>query len=191
MSNDERVKGILAITDEIREESKELVSSLLGLNIKPIILTGDNKASAGFVASSLGIEIVRAELLPEDKVVELEKLINRYKDVAMTGDGVNDAPALAAASVGIAMGATGSDIAIENADIALLNDNLAILPYLIKLGKKAVGIIKFNIALAISIKLLFLVLATFGLSNLSLAIFADVGITILVIINGLRLYGYK
>jgi len=191
MSNDERVKGILAITDEIREESKELVSSLLGLNIKPIILTGDNKASAGFVASSLGIEIVRAELLPEDKVVELEKLINRYKNVAMTGDGVNDAPALAAASVGIAMGATGSDIAIENADIALLNDNLAILPYLIKLGKKAVGIIKFNIALAISIKLLFLVLATFGLSNLSLAIFADVGITILVIINGLRLYGYK
>lgn len=191
MSNDERVKGILAITDEIREESKELVSSLLGLNIKPIILTGDNKASAGFVASSLGIEIVRAELLPEDKVVELEKLINRYKNVAMTGDGVNDAPALAAASVGIAMGATGSDIAIENADIALLNDNLAILPYLIKLGKKAVGIIKFNIALAISIKLLFLVLATYGLSNLSLAIFADVGITILVIINGLRLYGYK
>ncbi|MCD4669148.1 MAG: cation-translocating P-type ATPase [Actinomycetia bacterium] len=191
MSDNERVKGILAITDEIREESKELISGLLDLNIKPVILTGDNKASAGFVASNLGIETVRAELLPEDKVTELEKLIDKYKNVAMAGDGVNDAPALATASVGIAMGATGSDIAIENADIALLNDNLAILPYLIRLGKKAVGIIKFNITLAISIKLLFLVLAAFGLSNLSLAIFADVGITVLVIINGLRLYGYK
>lgn len=191
MSDNEKVKGILAITDEIREESKELISSLLDLNVKPIILTGDNEASAEFVASSLGIETVRAGLLPEDKVAELEKLIDKYKNVAMAGDGVNDAPALAAASVGIAMGATGSDIAIENSDIALLNDNLSILPYLIKLGKKAVGIIRFNITLAISIKLLFLILATFGLSNLSLAIFADVGITILVIINGLRLYGYK
>lgn len=191
MSNNERVKGILAITDEIREESKEMISSLLDLNIKPVILTGDNKVSAEFLASSLGIETVRAELLPEEKVAELEKIINRYKNVAMVGDGVNDAPAIAAASVGIAMGATGSDIAIENSDIALLNDNLAVLPYLIKLGKKAARIIKFNITLAISIKFLFLVLAIFGLSNLSMAIFADVGITILVIINGLRLYGYK
>ena len=187
MSDDKGIKGILAVTDEIKQESKKLIADLLDLDVKSVILTGDNKASAGFVASSLGIETVRAELLPQDKAAELEKLLDKYKNVAMAGDGVNDAPALATASVGIAMGATGSDIAIENADIALLNDNLAILPFLINLGKKAAGIIKFNIALAIIIKVLFLVLASFGLSNLSLAIFADVGITVLVILNGLRL----
>ena len=191
MSDDKRIKGIIAVTDEIRKESKSLISSLLKLNVKPIILTGDNEASAKFIASDLGIETVKAELLPEDKVEELTKIIGQYKYVAMAGDGVNDAPALAAASVGIAMGATGSDVAIENSDIALLNDNLNLLPYLIKLGRKAVEIIRFNIILAITIKFLFLILATFGLSNLSLAIFADVGITILVIINGLRLFGYK
>jgi len=191
MSDSKRIKGIIAITDEIRKESKPLISSLSELNVKPIILTGDNEASAKFIASNLGIEIVRAELLPEDKVEELKKIISQYKYVAMAGDGVNDAPALATASIGIAMGATGSDIAIENSDIALLNDNLNLLPYLIKLGKKAVGIIRFNIILAISIKFLFLILAALGLSNLSLAIFADVGITILVIINGLRLFSYK
>ena len=191
MSDDKRIKGIIAITDEIRKESKPLILSLLELNVKPIILTGDNEASAKFIASNLGIEDVKAELLPEDKVKELTKIKAQYKYVAMAGDGVNDAPALASASVGIAMGATGSDIAIENADIALLNDNLNLLPYLIKLGKKAVGIIRFNIILAIAIKFLFLILAALGLSNLSLAIFADVGVTILVIINGLRLFGYK
>ena len=191
MSDDKRIKGIIAVTDEIRKESKSLILSLSELNVKPIILTGDNEASAKFIASDLGIETVKAELLPEDKVEELTKIIGQYKYVAMAGDGVNDAPALAAASVGIAMGATGSDVAIENSDIALLNDNLNLLPYLIKLGRKAVGIIRFNIILAITIKFLFLILATFGLSNLSLAIFADVGITILVIINGLRLFGYK
>ena len=191
MSDDKRIKGIIAITDEIRKESKSLILSLSDLSVKPIILTGDNEASAKFIASNLGIETVRAELLPEDKVNELTKIIGQYKYVAMAGDGVNDAPALATASVGIAMGATGSDVAIENSDIALLNDNLNLLPYLIKLGRKVVGIIKFNIILAISIKFLFLILAAFGLSNLSLAIFADVGVTILVIINGLRLFGYK
>jgi len=191
MIDDKRIKGIIAITDEIRKESKSLILSLLELNVKPIILTGDNEASAKFIASNLGIENVKAELLPEDKVEELIKIIGQYRYVAMAGDGVNDAPALATASVGIAMGATCSDVAIENSDIALLNDNLNLLPYLIRLGKKAVGIIRFNIILAITIKFLFLILAVLGLSNLSLAIFADVGITILVIINGLRLYGYK
>ena len=191
MSDDKRIKGIIAITDEIRKESKSLISSLSNLNVKPIILTGDNEASARFVASNLGIEKVRAELLPEDKVKELTEIIGQYKYVAMVGDGVNDAPALATAAVGIAMGATGSDIAIENADIALLNDNLNILPFIIRLGKKAVGIIRFNIILAITIKFLFLILAALGLSNLSLAIIADVGLTIFVVINGLRLFKFR
>ena len=191
ISDDKRIKGIIAVTDEIRKESKPLIESLLKLNVKPIMLTGDNQASAQFIASNLGIETVKAELLPENKVAELTKLISEYKHVAMAGDGVNDAPALASASVGIAMGATGSDVAIENSDIALLNDNLNLLPYLIRLGRKVAGIIRFNVILAVSIKFIFLILAAFGLSNLSLAIFADVGVTILVIINGLRLFGYK
>lgn len=191
MSDNKRIKGIIAVTDEIRRESKPLILDLFALNVKPIILTGDNEASARYVAANLGIETVKAGLLPEDKVKELIKIINQYKDVAMAGDGVNDAPALATASVGIAMGATGSDIAIENSDIALLNDNLNLLPYLIRLGKKTGGVIRFNIVTAVFIKFLFLVLASVGLSNLSLAIFADVGVTILVIINGLRLYGFK
>lgn len=191
ISDNKRIKGIIAVTDEIRKESKPLIESLLKLNVKPIMLTGDNQASAQFIASNLGIETVKAELLPENKVAELTKLISEYKHVAMAGDGVNDAPALASASVGIAMGATGSDVAIENSDIALLNDNLNLLPYLIRLGRKVAGIIRFNVILAVSIKFIFLILAAFGLSNLSLAIFADVGVTILVIINGLRLFGYK
>jgi Zn2+/Cd2+-exporting ATPase len=191
ISDKKRIKGIIAVTDEVRKESKQLIESLLKLNVKPIMLTGDNQASARFIASHLGIETVKAELLPENKVAELTKLLGEYKHVAMAGDGVNDAPALASASVGIAMGATGSDIAIENSDIALLNDNLNLLPYLIKLGRKVAGIIRFNVILAVSVKFIFLILAAFGLSNLSLAIFADVGVTILVIINGLRPFGYK
>ena len=149
MSDEKRIKGIIAVTDEIRTESKPLIESLLKLNVKPIMLTGDNQASAQFIASNLGIETVKAGLLPENKVAELTKLLSEYKHVAMAGDGVNDAPALAGASVGIAMGATGSDIAIENSDIALLNDNLALLPYLIKLGRKVAGIIRFNVILAV------------------------------------------
>ena len=191
MSDNKRVKGVIGVTDEIRKESKPLVESLLKLGIIPVMLTGDNKSSAKFVSLKLGIEMVRAELLPDEKVEELSKLIQQYKHVAMVGDGINDAPALATASVGIAMGAIGSDVAIENADIALMNDNLNMVPYLVGLGKKCVEKIRFNIAFAVSVKFLFLFLAIAGLSNLALAIFADVGVTVLVILNSLRLYSYK
>jgi len=163
----------------------------LSLGITPLILTGDNGSSARFVASQLGIERVSAELLPHQKVEELTRLLQEYQHVAMVGDGVNDAPALASASVGIAMGAIGSDVAIENADIALMNDNLQIVPYLVKLGRKAVSKIRFNTVSAVLIKFLFLALALAGMSSLVLAIFADVGVTVLVILNGLRLYGFR
>lgn len=191
MRDNKRVKGVIGVTDEIRKESKPLVESLLKLGIIPVILTGDNKSSAKFVSSELGIEMVRAELLPDEKVEELSKLIQQYKHVVMVGGGINDAPALATASVGISMGAIGSDVAIENADIALMNDNLNMVPYLVGLGKKCVEKIRFNIAFAVSVKFLFLLLAIAGLSNLALAIFADVGVTVLVILNSLRLYDYK
>ncbi len=189
--SDKQVKGVIGVTDEIREESKPMVNSLLKMGIIPVMLTGDNKSSAEFVAGRLGISVVKAELLPEAKVEELSKLIREYKHVAMVGDGVNDAPSLAAASVGIAMGAIGSDVAIENADIALMNDNLNLIPYLVRLGKECVKKIKFNTVSAILVKFVFLSLAVAGFSNLALAIFADVGVTVIVILNSLRLYSYK
>ena len=190
-SDNKRVKGIISIADEIRSESKKMVETLHQLNIFTIILTGDNKSSAEYVAKELGIPVAKADLLPEEKMNALSKIIQQYQYVAMVGDGVNDAPALATASVGIAMGAVGSDVAIENADIALMNDNLILVPYLVELGRECVKKIRFNITSAVLIKFIFLSLAILGLSNLALAIFADVGVTILVILNSLRLYSYK
>ncbi len=190
VSDNNKVTGVLGITDEIRPESKEFIEKLKKMNITPVMLTGDNKSAAHYVAGHLGIEDVTAEVLPEGKVKAIKELIEKYQHVAMVGDGVNDAPALATASVGIAMGAIGSDAAIENADIALMNNNLLSLPYLIKLSKKTVEKIRFNTVTAISVKFLFLLLAFAGTSNLALAIFADVGVTIFVILNSLRLYNF-
>jgi len=191
MSDNKNVTGIIGITDELREDSLEMVKSLDNSNINSVILTGDNESSARFVADQVGIESVHSGLLPEQKVDELNKLIKEYKHVAMVGDGINDAPSLVTAPVGIAMGAIGSDVAIENADVALMNNNLLLIPYLIKLGKKSNSTIKMNVGAAISVKLLFLVLAIFGSSSLTSAIFADVGVTTLVVLNGLRLFKFK
>lgn len=191
ISDNRRVKGVIGVTDEIRKESKSLLENLQKLKITPIILTGDNRSSTRFIASKLGIDIVKAELLPDEKVKELLKLIQQYDHVAMVGDGVNDAPTLATSSVGIVMGAIGSDVAIENADIALMNDNLEMVPYLVELGRSCLRKIKLNIFLAVLVKFLFLSLAIGGWSSLASAIFADVGVTVLVVLNSLRLYGYK
>jgi Cd2+/Zn2+-exporting ATPase len=191
MSDDKQVEGVISITDEIRPESKQMINTLLQLHIRPIILTGDNESSAQFVAKILGIAEVKASLLPEEKVAALKTLIKEYHHVAMIGDGVNDAPSLASSSVGIAMGAVGSDVAIENADIALMNDNIGVIPFLILLGKESNRTIRVNIFSAVGVKLVFLILAIIGYSNLTFAIFADVGVTILVVLNGLRLYSYK
>jgi Zn2+/Cd2+-exporting ATPase len=191
ISDHQRVKGVIGVSDEIRPESKSVVENLRSLGITPVILTGDNRSAAEFVAAQLGIEMVKAQLLPEQKVEELARLIRENQHVAMVGDGVNDAPALASASVGIAMAAIGSDVAIENADIALMNDNLIMVPYLVKLGRKTVGKIRFNTISAVLIKFIFLSLALGGMSSLVLAIFADVGVTVLVVLNGLRLYRFR
>lgn len=191
MSDNEKVAGIIGITDEIRDESKDTIARLLQLQITPVILTGDNYSSASFVAEKLGIKNIKASLLPNQKVAELSKLISKYTHVGMVGDGVNDAPSLATASVGIVMGAIGSDIAIENADVALMTNNLALIPFLVKLGKKSVQTIRINTTAAIGVKLLFLLLALVGKSNLTLAIFADVGVTILVVLNSLQLFQFK
>lgn len=187
----QEVEGIIALTDEIRPESKALIAGLKKLGIRPVMLTGDHLASAQFVAQEVGITEIKADLLPEDKASIIKELVNQHKSVAMVGDGVNDAPALALSNVGISIGSLGSDTALEAASIVILNDRLDIIPFLVRLGRKTISIIKFNTGLAISIKLIFIVLALFGMSNLALAIFADVGVTLIVILISLRLLKVK
>jgi Cd2+/Zn2+-exporting ATPase len=187
ISNALEVEGIIAVTDELKPESRDVVAELTRLGIETVMLTGDNRAPAQAVAAAVGIREVKAEMLPEDKAEAIRELTARYGAVAMVGDGVNDAPALALSSVGIAMGAAGSDTAIEAASIAILNDRLEIIPFLVALGRQTISTIKLNTALAVATKLLFVGLALAGISSLALAIFADVGITVLVILNSLRL----
>lgn len=190
ISDERQVKGIFGVSDKIREESAGAIKAIKRLGIKTLMFTGDNKNAAREVGRQLGIDEIQAELLPQDKVGKIEEYMKKYKNVAMVGDGVNDAPALARSSVGITLGAIGSDLAVENADIVLMNDKLSFIPYLIKLGRKCASKIRFNIALAVVIKALFVMLAVRGLSNLALAIFADVGVTLIVVANSLYLYKF-
>lgn len=181
------VEGVVALIDEVRPESKQAIDAIKRLGIVPIMLTGDNATSAHAIAKMVGIHDVRSNLLPEDKAREIEALLAKYSYVAMVGDGVNDAPALALSSVGLTMSDLGSDTAIETASIVILDDYLNKIPFIINLGRKTLRTIGFNIILAVTVKFIFIALALLGLSNLALAIFADVGITVLVIVNSLRL----
>lgn len=191
ISNNDGVEGVIAVMDELKPESKAAVAELMRLGVTTIMLTGDNRAPAQSVADAVGIRDVRAEMLPEHKAEAIKELILKHGVVAMVGDGVNDAPALALSHVGVAMGAAGSDTAIESASIALLNDRLELIPYLIRLGRRTVATIKINTALAMGTKLIFIGLAVAGLSSLALAIFADVGVTVIVILNSLRLLRFE
>ena len=179
------------MTDEIKVDSADAIKDLISLGITPIMITGDNELSAIYVANKVGIKNVKSKLLPQDKATEIEELLKQYGIVAMVGDGINDAPALAKADIGIAMGSAGSDIAIETADVCLMNDNLSLIPFFVRLSRKTNSTIKINTIFAIVTKFIFILLAVFGLSNLVMAIFADVGVTILVILNSLRLLNYK
>jgi Cd2+/Zn2+-exporting ATPase len=187
IGNSNGVIGIISISDSVREFAKESISTLKKNDIKELVLiTGDNQRTAEKVARSVGIDAFHAELLPEDKVTVIEDLKKKYDQVAMVGDGVNDAPSLAAADIGIAMGTGGSDAALETADIILVKDDLKSLPYLKKLSKLTLRIIKQNIAIALGLKIIFLALAIPGLATLWMAVFADMGASLLVIFNGLR-----
>jgi len=179
---------MLGVADEIRDSSKRIVEQLYQAGIeKTVMLTGDNKQTAATIANAVGITEYSAELLPEDKMLKVKELMSRYKKVGMVGDGVNDAPALAASNVGIAMGGAGTDTALETADIALMSDDLSKLPYTISLSRKALKIIKQNITFSIGIKVFALLLVIPGWLTLWLAIFADMGATLIVTLNSLRL----
>ena len=180
--------GIIGIADQVRENLPETLRSLKTTGVRRLVmLTGDNRGTAEAVAKRLGIDEYLADLLPKDKVEKVRELTRRYGDVAMVGDGVNDAPALAASSIGIAMGAAGTDQALETADVALMADDLTQLPIAIALGRRAVRVVKQNITLSLATKALFLALAIPGYATLWMAVAADMGASLLVILNGLRL----
>lgn len=175
----------------MRESSKKVIGKLNRMGIETVMLTGDNKRTAAVIGKLVGVSDIKADLLPEDKLNFIKELRGKHQSVAMVGDGVNDAPALAASSVGMAMGGAGTDTALETADIALMSDDLGKLPYTIKLSRKALSIIKQNITFSLAIKLIALILVIPGWLTLWIAIFADMGATLLVTLNSLRLLKVK
>jgi len=186
--DDGEALGYLAVADEVRTNASDTMQRLRSAGIEHLVmLTGDNERTAEAVATIAGLTESRARLLPGDKTSAVAELQERYGVVAMIGDGVNDAPALATADLGIAMGAAGSDTAVETADVALMRDDLSALPGFFDLGRRTVANIRQNVALSIVVKLVVLVLAVFGKATLWMAVFADTGVALIVIANGLRL----
>lgn len=182
------VLGVFGIGDKIREEAKLAIQDIHKAGCKTVVmLSGDNNRTVSAISKQVGIDRVFGELLPDGKVNKIKELVSEYKYVGMVGDGVNDAPALAQASIGIAMGAIGTDAAIETADVALMKDDLRQLSVAIIQGKRTLGIIRFNIGFALALKAIFLILALLGYSSMWMAIAADTGATLIVILNALRL----
>jgi len=187
VGNESHVCGLIALADAVRPEARAAVAALERFGIEAVMLTGDNAATARAIGEEAGIRDVRAELLPAGKVEEVEQLVAAYGQVAMVGDGVNDAPAMARASLGVAMGSAGSDAAIESADVALMSDDLGKLPWLVGHSRRTLAVIRQNVGFALAVKLAVFALATLGLATLWMAIAADMGASLLVIANGLRL----
>lgn len=188
IGNARHVCGLIAVADAIRPQAREVVQRLHAAGVTHVVmLTGDNRVTAEAIARDLGIDEAHAELLPEDKVKKIEELVARYGVVAMVGDGVNDAPALARANLGIAMGAIGSDTAIETADVALMTDDILKLPWLIGHARRALAVVRQNIVFSLGVKAAFMALTFAGFATLWGAIAADVGASLLVVANALRL----
>lgn len=188
IGNDTHVCGIIGLADKIRPQAKKAIKTLRDTGVGHIVMiTGDNHPTAMSIARELGITEVKAELLPAEKVEIVESLVQQFGQVAMVGDGVNDAPAMARATVGIAMGAIGTDAAIETADIALMSDDLSKLPWLIRHSRRTLSIIRQNIVLSLAVKVVFVILTLVGYASLWAAIAADMGASLFVIFNGLRL----
>ena len=190
VAEDGKYLGAIEIADAVKDDSASAISELKDMSVKTVMLTGDRAAAAQKVASEVGIDEVHSDLLPNDKVDIFEKILERNVDgrgaVAFVGDGINDAPVLSRADVGIAMGALGSDAAIEAADIVLMNDSLSQIVTAKRIAKKTVSIVVQNIVFALGVKLAALVLAACGIASIWLAVFADVGVAVLAILNAMR-----
>ena len=187
LASDAQVLAIFAVADTIKDSAREALAQLHGLGVSSVMLTGDNTATAQTIARQAGIDDARGNLLPEDKLAAIEDLQKRYGATAMTGDGINDAPALARADIGVAMGAAGTDTAMEAADVVIMNDDLRRIPETVRLSHRTHTVLWQNISLALGIKAVFLVLAVFGNATMWMAVFADMGASLLVVFNGLRL----
>jgi Cd2+/Zn2+-exporting ATPase len=188
VARDDQPIGIIVVADRPREAGRDAIDLLRRHGVQNVVmLTGDSSGTARAIAAQLGVDDVRGDLLPEDKVAAVEELRRRFGSVAMVGDGVNDAPALATADLGIAMGAVGSDAALETADVALMADELLKIPYTLRLSRATVRNIKANLAISIVMKAAFVVAAIAGVATLWMAVVADTGASIIVIANALRL----
>ena len=187
LASDARPIALFAVADTIKPSSRDAVASLKSLGITPVMLTGDNQATATAIAHEAGIGEARGNLLPEDKLDAIKALQAKYGVTAMTGDGINDAPALAQADIGVAMGAAGTDTAMEAADVVVMNDDLRRIAETVRLSRSTHAVLWQNITLALGIKAVFLVLAVFGNASMWMAVFADMGASLLVVLNGLRL----
>lgn len=183
--------GSIVISDTVKEGSKDAIRDMKQVGVKKtVMLTGDRQAAADAVAAELGIDEVHAELLPADKVGQVEKLLgaqNEKERLAFVGDGINDAPVLTRADIGIAMGSMGSDAAIEAADIVLMDDDIRKIASLVKIARKTLGIVKQNIVFALAVKALVLLLGALGMANMWEAVFADVGVSVIAILNSMRI----
>jgi Cd2+/Zn2+-exporting ATPase len=191
LADDNGVLAVFAVADTIKESSRQAVAELEALGVTAVMLTGDNAATAKTIAAQAGIAEASGNLLPEDKLAEIKALKQRHGMTGMTGDGINDAPALAQADIGFAMGGMGTDIAMEAADVVVMNDDLRRIPETIRLSRKTHNVLMQNISLALGIKAVFMVLAIFGTATMWMAVFADMGATLLVVANGLRLIKVK
>nr|ART39925.1 J150 [uncultured bacterium] len=187
LTSDREPLCVLGVADTVRGHGAEAIRDLHALGVVSVMLTGDNRTTARAIADQVGIDDARGNLLPQDKLGAIDDLLTRYGSVGMVGDGINDAPALARASIGFAMGAAGTDTAIETADVALMDDDLRKLPRFIELSNRTSLVLRQNIAVALGIKAVFFALALGGKATLWMAVFADMGASLLVVANGLRL----
>ncbi|MEG0757207.1 MAG: HAD-IC family P-type ATPase, partial [Raoultibacter sp.] len=181
--------GVFIVADAMRVDTPATIAALHATSPRKrtVMLTGDNERVAASIAAQAGVDEVHAALLPQDKTTEIKRLEKTYGPVAFAGDGINDAPSIATANVGIAMGGAGSDAALSTADVVLMADDLSALPKFFALSTKTVAIIRQNVVLAIGLKVLVAILVVMGVASMWLAVLADTGVSLLVILNGMRL----